>query len=159
MNGNCKDMLEDGGTLCDDRMGMTIGHTPLTVADDSYTHQVVAPAAATAYADPAWAERCWHVVHVGDGWMAGAGRAVWPHGGRRTARAGVNTGNVQLSRRVEEPFALGDDPNRGDVGPVRIETVEPLREFRLVLDEPGGSTSGSTSPTAPARSASPATAT
>jgi hypothetical protein len=110
---------------------------PLTAADDSYTHQVVAPAAVTAYADPAWAERCWHVVYLGDGWMAGAGRAVWPHGGRRTARAGVNTGSVQLARRVEEAFAIGDDPNRGDVGPVRIETVEPLREFRLVLDEPG----------------------
>ena len=91
----------------------------------------------TAYADPAWAERCWHVVNLGDGWMAGIGRAVWPHGGRRTARAGVNTGPLQLSRRVEEPFATGDDPNRGDVGPIRVETIEPLRAFRLVLDEPG----------------------
>src|SRR5581483_1413333 len=76
-------------------------------------------------------------VYLGDGWMAGAGRAVWPHGGRRTARAGVNTGAVQLSRRVEEPFLLGSDPNDGTTGPVTIETVEPLREARLVLDEPG----------------------
>jgi hypothetical protein len=109
----------------------------LTAADDSYTHQIVAPAARTAYTDPAWAERCWHVVDLGDGWMAGTGRAVWPHGGRRTARAGVSTPTLQLSRRVEEPFGPDDDPNRGDVGPIRIETVEPLRELRLVLDEPG----------------------
>lgn len=110
---------------------------PLTAADDSYTHQVVAPAAASAYADAAWAERCWHVVSLEDGWMAGIGRAVWPRGGRRTARAGVNTGPLQLSCRVEEPFGLGDDPNRGDVGPIRVETIEPLSEFRLVLDQPG----------------------
>jgi hypothetical protein len=109
----------------------------LTAADDSYTHQIVAPAARTAYTDPAWAERCWHVVDLGDGWMAGAGRAVWAHGGRRTARAGVSTPTLQLSRRVEEPFDQDDDPNRGDVGPIRIDTVEPLREIRLVLEEPG----------------------
>ena len=108
----------------------------LTLADDSYTHQVVAPAAMTAHVDPAWAERCWHVVYLGDGWIAGAGRAVWPHGGRRTARAGLNTGDVQYARRVEDSFALGDDPNRGDVGPIRIETIEPLREIRLGVDEP-----------------------
>ena len=119
------------------RSGAVSWDAPLTAADDSYTHQVVAPAAVSAYADPAWAERCWHVVYLGEGWMAGIGRAVWQHGGRRTARAGVNTGPLQLSRRVEEPFALGDDPNRGDVGPIRVETIEPLREFRLVLDEPG----------------------
>lgn len=108
----------------------------LSPADDSYTHQVVAPAAVTVYDDPAWAERCWHVVYLGDGWIAGAGRAVWQHGGRRTARAGLNTGAVQYARRVEEPFVPGDDPNWGHVGPIRIETIEPLREIRLVVDEP-----------------------
>ena len=109
----------------------------LTAADDSYTHQVVAPAVATAYVDPAWAERCWHVVYLGDGWTAGAGRAVWPHGGRHTARAGLNTGGVQYARRTEQPYEIGDDPNRGQVGPIRIETIEPLREIRLIVDEPG----------------------
>lgn len=110
---------------------------PITLADESYTHQVVAPAAATAYRDPAWAERCWHAVNLGGGWIAGAGRAVWPYGGRRTARAGLSTGEVQYARRVEEPFAFGDDPNRCDVGPITIETVEPLKEVRLIVDEPG----------------------
>lgn len=58
--------------------GDTGSSFPLTAADDSYTHQAVAPAAATAYADSAWAERCWHVINLGDGWMAGAGiRDLW----------------------------------------------------------------------------------
>jgi hypothetical protein len=49
----------------------------------------------------------------------------------------VCTGSAQLSRRVREPFAPGDDPDRPDVGPVRIEAVRPLEEVRLVLDDPG----------------------
>jgi hypothetical protein len=112
-----------------------MSEAPLTPADEAYRHQVVAPVAETAYAHPAWAERCWHLLNVGDGWVLGAGRAAWPHAGRRTAVAGVNTGTVQLARRAAEPFALGDDPDRADVGPVRIEPLEPLRRIRLVLDD------------------------
>lgn len=108
----------------------------MTSADESYRHQAVAPAAETAYMDAAWAERCWHLVNLGGGWVLGAGRATWPHGGRRTAVAGLNTGRTQFARRAEEPFALGDDPDRPDVGPIRIEPVVALREIRLVLDEP-----------------------
>lgn len=109
---------------------------PVTIADESYRHQAVALAAETAYVDPAWAERCWHLVNLGGGWVLGAGRATWPHGSRRTAVAGLNTGRTQFARRAEEPFVLGDDPDRPDVGPIRIEPVVPLREIRLVLDEP-----------------------
>ena len=110
---------------------------PLTPADESFRHQAVAPALETAHVDPAWAERCWHLLNVGGGWVLGAGRAVWPHGGRRTAVAGLCTGATQLSLRLREPFAAGDDPDRADVGPVRIEAVRPLEEIRLVLDDPG----------------------
>lgn len=39
--------------------------------------------------------------------------------------------------RAREPFAAGDDPDRPDVGPVRIEAVRPLEEVRLVLDDEG----------------------
>lgn len=111
--------------------------TPLTAGDERFAHQHVAPVLATAYVDPAWAERCWHLLNVGGGWVLGAGRATWPHGGRRTAVAGLSTGSVQLSRRLAEPFAPGDDPDRPDVGPIRIEAVRPLEEVRLVLDDPG----------------------
>ncbi|MBM3678712.1 MAG: hypothetical protein FJW96_12665, partial [Actinobacteria bacterium] len=109
---------------------------PITAPDESYTHQAVAPAATAAYEDPAWAERSWHLVHLGDGWVLGAGRALNPFAGRRTAKAGLNTGDVQHARRTLEPFAFGDDPDRPDVGPIRIEAVEPLRTVRLVLDDP-----------------------
>lgn len=111
-------------------------HPPLSAADECYRHQRVAPAAATEHVDPAWAERCWHLLNIGDGWVLGAGRATWPHGGRRTAVAGVCTGELQLARRAAEPFVAGDDPDRADVGPIAIEVREPLREVRLALDDP-----------------------
>jgi hypothetical protein len=110
--------------------------TPITLLDESYGHQVVAPAATTAHQHPAWAERCYHLLHVGGPWVLGAGRAVWPHAGRRTAFAGIANGKVLHALRVAEPFALGEDPNRPDVGPLRIEPVRALREVRLVLDDP-----------------------
>jgi hypothetical protein len=110
---------------------------PLSPGDESFRHQAVAPLLATAHVDPAWAERCWHLLNVGGGWVLGTGRATWPHGGRRTAVAGLCTGDLQLSRRVREPFAHGDDPDRPDVGPIRIEATKPLDEVRLVLDESG----------------------
>jgi hypothetical protein len=109
---------------------------PLTAADESYRHQDVSPLLNTAHVDPAWAERCWHLLNLGDGWVLGAGRATWPHGGRRTAVAGVNTGNVQYARRAQEAFAPGDDPDAPQVGPIRIEAVRPLQEVRLTLDDP-----------------------
>jgi len=91
----------------------------------------------TLRAHPAWAERCYHLVHVDDDLILNAGRAVYPHDGRRTAFAGVVWGPELHARRVHEPFAAGDDPDRPDVGPIRIEVVRPLREVRLVLDDPG----------------------
>lgn len=109
----------------------------VTAADESYRHQMVAPAAVTAHVDEGWAERSWHLVNLGGGWVLGAGRALWPHAGRRTAVAGVNTGPLQFARRAREPFAIADDPDRPRVGPIRIEAVEPLRRVRLILDEPG----------------------
>lgn len=107
---------------------------PLTAADESFTHQLVAPVARTAHhGAERWAERCWHLVDLGGGWVLGTGRALWRHAGRRTAVAGLNTGDVQWAVRTEEPFGVGDDPDRPDVGEVLIETVRPLREVRLQL--------------------------
>ena len=109
---------------------------PITAADESFHHQMVAPAAVTAHVDPAWAERGWHLVNLGGGWVLGTGRALWPHDGRRTAVAGLNTGRTQYARRVAEPRLAGDDPDHPTVGPIRIEAVDPLRRIRLVLDDP-----------------------
>jgi hypothetical protein len=108
----------------------------LTPLDESYTHQLVAPAAVTAHVDPAWAERCYHLLHVGEGTILHAGRALYPHAGRRTGFAGASTGSVQHALRLAEPVIPGEDPNLPTVGPLRIEAVRPLEEIRLVLDQP-----------------------
>jgi hypothetical protein len=111
--------------------------TDLTAPDESYTHQLVAPAAVTQHVRPGWAERCYHLLHVGGSTILQTGRALYPHAGRRSGFAGVTTGTVQHALRVAEPFHHGDDPDRPSVGPLRIEAVRPLEEIRLVLDEPG----------------------
>lgn len=107
---------------------------PITAADESFTHQEVAPAARTAHVHPRWAERCWHLVDVGDGWVLGTGRALWPHAGERTAVAGVAADEVVWAVRAREPVARHDDPDHPVVGPIRIEAVVPLQEVRLVCE-------------------------
>lgn len=109
----------------------------LTPLDESFTHQAVAPALKTTHVHPAWAERCYHLLHVDDDTTLAAGRAIYPHGGRRTGLTGVATAEAEHCLRLEEPFSPGDDPNRPDVGPLRIESVQPLQEVRLILDDPG----------------------
>ncbi len=106
-------------------------------ADESFTHQRVAPAAVTAHVHPRWAERCWHLVDLGRGWVLGTGRALWPHAGRRTAVAGLNAAGTMLAHREDVPQAPEDAPDRPDVGRITIETIEPLRRVRLHLDDVG----------------------
>lgn len=108
----------------------------LTPADESYAHQLVAPRVVTEHVDPAWAERCYHLLTVDEEIILHAGRAVYPHGGRRTAFAGASNGRRQFALRLSEPFAPRDDPDQPTVGPLRIEAVRPLEEIRLLLDEP-----------------------
>jgi hypothetical protein len=109
----------------------------VSALDESYRHQLVAPARITAHTDPAWAERCYHLLFVDEGLMLDTGRAVNPYAGSRKAFAGISTGREEHSLRVAEPATAGDDPDRPDTGPVRIEVIEPLEEIRLVLEEPG----------------------
>ena len=111
---------------------------PLTGADELFSHQLVAPREVTLHESPAWAERCYHLLFAGDDLILNAGRAVYAHAGRRTAFAGATAGGSLLARREDEPFAPGDDPDRPDVGAVRIEVVDPLARVRLVLDDPDG---------------------
>src|SRR4051794_32225244 len=110
----------------------------LTAADELYSHQLVAPRAATLHEHPAWAERCYHLLFAGDDLILNAGRATYAHDGRRTAFGGAVAGGTLHALRAREPFGLGDDPDRPDVGPVRIEVLEPLERVRLALDDPGG---------------------
>lgn len=109
----------------------------VSALDESYRHQLVAPAAFTEHRDPAWAERCYHLLFVDERLMLDTGRALNPHAGRRKAFAGISTGSEEHSLRAVEAAGMGDDPDRPDIGPVRIEVVKPLEEVRLVLDSPG----------------------
>ena len=109
----------------------------LSPQDELFRHQLVAPAGATEHADPAWAERCYHLLFVDENLMLDTGRAVNPHAGRRKAFAGISTGGEEHFMRVAESVTPADDPDRPDTGPLRIEVIKPLEEVRLVLDEPG----------------------
>lgn len=110
----------------------------LTAADELYSHQLVAPRAVPLHEHPAWAERCYHLLFAGDDLILNAGRAVYAHDGRRTAFAAAVAGEALHALRAREEFGPGDDPDRPDVGPVRIEVVAPLERVRLVLDDPDG---------------------
>lgn len=105
-------------------------------ADELYSHQLVAPRLVTAHLDETWAERCYHVLHLGPDLMVGMGRAVYPYRGVRTAFANVRAGDHQHSLRVERAFTLGEDPDAGRVGGVGISVVDPMREIALVADDP-----------------------
>ncbi len=109
----------------------------MSEGDERFGHQHVAPVLVPSAPGPLWAERCYLAARLGPDLQFSAGRAVYPHGGRRTGLIGVATGGRLHAVRVEEPFALGDDADDPQIGPVRIEVVRPLREVRIVLDEPG----------------------
>jgi hypothetical protein len=109
----------------------------VSAGDERYHHQLVAPQLITDHPSPSWAERTYLTLHAGPDLMLNLGRAVYPYGRRQTAFACVRHGGEQHAVRELEPFALGDDPDRPDVGAVRIEVVRPLHELRLTLGSPG----------------------
>lgn len=106
----------------------------ITAADESYSHQLVAPRLVTENLDETWAERCYHVLYLNEDVILGMGRAVYPYRGERTAFANLRVRDKQYAFRQVEPFVLGDDPDEGRVGGISIEVVEPLREIRLRVD-------------------------
>jgi hypothetical protein len=122
--------LEEQGRL--DTGGASI---PLTAADESYTHQLVAPHLQTEYVHPRWGDRCYHQLHVED-LAINLGRQLYPHDGRRFAFAGIATPERMYCLRAAEPFAPGDDPNQATIGSVTIEVVRPLEEIRLRAVDP-----------------------
>lgn len=109
----------------------------LTLLDESFAHQLVAPRSRTQYETPRWAERAYYLLHVDQGLTLNAGRQLYAHAGRWWVFAAAATGSVQHNLRVELPFVPGEDPDAAQVGPLRIEVIEPLSVVRLVLEEPG----------------------
>jgi hypothetical protein len=109
----------------------------MSAGDESYTHQLVAPRLLAARLDPTWAERTYLSARLGPGLMFDAGRAVYPYRGESKAFVSVSVPGAQHAVRVAKAFAPGDDPDNPQVGDVRIEVVEPLRELRITHDAPG----------------------
>jgi hypothetical protein len=106
-------------------------------ADESYTHQLVAPRLLTARVDPTWAERTYLSARLAPGLMFDAGRVVYPYKGDSKAFVSVSVPGAQHAVRAVKAFAPSDDPDDPQVGDVRIEVVEPLRELRIAHDAPG----------------------
>lgn len=109
----------------------------MSAGDESYTHQLVAPRLLTARLDPTWAERTYLSARLAPGLMFDAGRAVYPYRGDSKAFVSVSVPGAQHAVRAVRDFAPGDDPDDPQVGDVRIEVVEPLRELRITHDAPG----------------------
>ena len=108
---------------------------PITAADESFTHQLVAPHADVLYRDPRWADRCYHQLTVED-LTVNLGRQLYPYDGRRFAFAGVADTRTQYAVRAAESFEIGDDPNQARIGSVTIEVEDPLRRIRLQTHKP-----------------------
>lgn len=108
----------------------------LSALDESFGHQLVAPRSTTQYDDPRWAERTYYLLHVDDELTINAGRQLLPHAGCwRVFAAGAGF-DRESCLRAQVPFASGDDRDAERVGPLTLSVARPLREIRLVLDEP-----------------------
>lgn len=111
------------------------GPAPLTPADESFTHQLVAPFGQTQYRSPAWGDRCYHLLHV-DGLTVNAGRQLYVHDRRRYAFAGIADRDTQVCIRANAQYSAGDDPDEPQVGPVCVTVLEPLSTIRITAAAP-----------------------
>src|SRR3712207_3269689 len=86
-----------------------------------------------ATSDRNFYDRCIFQAHdrTGDVLLI-TGLGVYPNLGVIDAFAVVRRGDTQYAVRASD--ALGDDRLTPQVGPFRIEVVEPLRRIRLVCD-------------------------
>jgi hypothetical protein len=107
---------------------------PMPVPLDEYpVHQVPLSMRYMATSDRNAYDRCYLNAHdrTGDVFLV-TGLGVYPNLGVIDAYATVRRGDRQLSVRMAD--ALGEDRTVQEVGPYRIEVVEPLERLRVVCD-------------------------
>jgi hypothetical protein len=107
---------------------------PMPVPLDEYpVHQVPLSMRYMATSDRNAYDRCYLNAHdrTGDVFLV-TGLGVYPNLGVIDAYATVRRGDRQLSVRMSD--ALGEDRTVQEVGPYRIEVVEPLERLRVVCD-------------------------
>jgi len=106
----------------------------MAVALDEYpVHQVPLSMAHVATSDRNCYDRCYFNAHdrTGEIFLV-TGLGVYPNLGVVDAYATVRRGNRQVTVRMSG--ALGEDRMRQEVGPYRIEVVEPLQRIHLQCD-------------------------
>ncbi len=106
----------------------------LSRLDDYPIHQTPQPVAVPASSDRNVYDRYWFNGYQDDGeFYFGIGMAIYPHLGIMDCGFSIVRDGEQhafhASRRAPQ------DPSETEVGPFRLEVVEPMRHIRLVLDD------------------------
>ena len=103
------------------------------VLDEFPVHQLPLSMAHPGTSDRNSYDRCYLNAHDRSGKIfLITGMGVYPNLGVIDAYATVRIGDRQVTVRTSD--ALGDDRMRQQVGPYRIEVIEPLRRFRVICD-------------------------
>lgn len=106
----------------------------LSPGDDLLVHQLPRPVAAVEDDARSWFDRLYFCLHPPSGApIVVVGAGVYPNVGLIDGYACVATGEEQRNLRFSD--RLGPDRLRSEVGPLRWEVVEPLRRWRLVVDD------------------------
>jgi hypothetical protein len=112
---------------------MTASIGPLVNADEFFNHQIVETHASVLQSDPSWAEKVCGMVAARDGSLSiGFGFGKYVNRNVVDAYGGVSRGVEQWTVRASR--ALDSAVNNIDVGPLRYEVIEPLKQVRVRLD-------------------------
>ncbi len=112
---------------------MTASIGPLVNADEFFNHQIVETHASVLQSDPNWAEKVCGMVAARDGSLSiGLGFGKYVNRNVVDAYGGVTRGVEQWTVRASR--ALDSAVNNIDVGPLRYEVIEPLRQVRVRLE-------------------------
>lgn len=106
----------------------------LTALDEQLNHQIVDTFASVGTSEHSWTEKIWSAIVKKDGSLGidfGLGR--YHNRGVLDGWAAVSRGSEQWTVRANRE--LRDDPSITEVGPIRYEIVEPLRQVRYVLEK------------------------
>lgn len=106
---------------------------PLLPSDEQFNHQVVETFATVGQSDPAWTEKVCGMAAARDGSLQIAfGFGKYTNRNVVDAYAGISRGVEQWVVRGSR--ALNSDPENVNVGPIRYEVIEPLRQVKVSLE-------------------------
>lgn len=106
---------------------------PLLASDEAFNHQVVETFSSVGQSDPAWAEKVCGMAAATDGSVQIAfGIGKYTNRNVVDAYAGISRGAEQWVVRASR--SLNSDPDTVNVGPIRYEIIEPLKQIRVCLE-------------------------